>query len=1237
MRLGQGFNSYTQQICVDDAVVISATRPENVLTNDGTTMRIVAKVLGRPSAWLRQHEVLFDDERLKEAQQIEEAEGDDEVAETPQVLEGGGEVSSGEQPDENEAEGGTGPRQAAKGDRNHVLEEENGGEDGEPEETSNAPAQPEGNAEGKREDDKGEDVEDISTESNQEGEVKETEEKPEETAGQAVDVKEEDETENDSREADETKAGNQERKDNEGDVVETGPLPFLMEDEDDRPEGDGQDEDGEEEAAEEGEGAKKNSEEAVEVRQVSTTDDKAEDEISNEDEAGKEASAAKSDELPKKTQGMSGNRSSQRSFSANQRCKRHHISLESNEEAVEASGQDALAKSEAAPERTPEERRVLQGKQLVKAREERRGEKKALDAATKFSSGLTLEQMANKHKNLVFAKRKNPLLGSGNTQQYQIDNSHGVSQTVSYTSRFVDKLSEITEDMGISASMSVKLGTIAGSARGSFIDTDKFKESDLNFYISVKVVNQSINFRDALEFNGLDNIAETDFTKTFGDCFISGFQEGGEFNALVSMKVLNKDKLTDIKAEASVALNAGAAEIKADANVRIAKANLSLNTETTIQVSYQGGGQIKNPEEPWNIETLQRAAMRFPDNVAASPQRIYAILTKYESLRSFQARKTPTLSAMNYENVALYTNELMDTFMSYKSLYRRLTTNIYAIQNGALQFKTVGQVQQDAIRLSDAVKESGLSTYPATLDGLDSARSEIRRQMNEIVLKVDLLADKPHKLNEKEAFISSIAFEALLPEVEPVARRAASSTPLTGVKFAPVTEPDTSSSDNAQASEEDKANTTRLCYTPAEFSLTKNESDKLKDYLDFIPGITDVFRFTPPIGNTDTGRFFSTMDFTQSDFVLREVTIGMAQGIVTSISAKYPNGLTWTRGSKLKDQAFFKISKLGTEGIISASVTCATEIGNGDRSYIVGVKLVTNRGKSLVAEDQDAKRLGHNRRKMGNKVFKDFETVFLNAPVAKGFLVGFWGASRETMAKTPVEIPAIYRLGFIWSASPVEANVPSETSDSEQAEIGAIHAPSQQVVLLHSENNAVVMLQQSSRISTNVLLPPDVYLGNPSMREMGNARVGSKVIKTDKTYNILMGLTKMDIENTENFRLHLWDFDHSPGQEYKIGLGTSSGTAQLFFAESCVLSFGKDDDRIQTGRHEWCWDYPWNVRKRGEKYSKRIQFPKPFKQVPQVTTFITHIDTSKDEVVRCHVLASNIDTQGFTLNLESWA
>jgi hypothetical protein len=237
------------------------------------------------------------------------------------------------------------------------------------------------------------------------------------------------------------------------------------------------------------------------------------------------------------------------------------------------------------------------------------------------------------------------------------------SQIVSYSSRFVEKLSDVTDSMNISGSLTIKYGAIGGSGSGSYVDTDKFKESDLNFLVTVKVVNQQINATDNLKFNSIKGLTRDDkFMQAFGDCFISGFLEGGEFNALISMKILNKNKSTEIAAAAKVALTVGPGSIDAEANVEMAKANLDNNTETTINVNWSGGGSLKDESEAWTIESIIKVAAKFPDLVAKTPQRTYAILTKYTALRSY-LMQTDTPSPLDYENAGTYTNYLMDMYM----------------------------------------------------------------------------------------------------------------------------------------------------------------------------------------------------------------------------------------------------------------------------------------------------------------------------------------------------------------------------------------------------------------------------------------------------------------------------------------------------------------------------------------------------------------------------------------------
>jgi hypothetical protein len=97
-----------------------------------------------------------------------------------------------------------------------------------------------------------------------------------------------------------------------------------------------------------------------------------------------------------------------------------------------------------------------------------------------------------------------------------VDDSKGISQIVSYSSRFVDKLSDVTDAMNVSASLSIKTGTIGGSASGTYIDSDKFKSSDLNFFIQVKVTNQSHMARDYTKFQKLKEFPLTKFTEIYG-------------------------------------------------------------------------------------------------------------------------------------------------------------------------------------------------------------------------------------------------------------------------------------------------------------------------------------------------------------------------------------------------------------------------------------------------------------------------------------------------------------------------------------------------------------------------------------------------------------------------------------------------------------------------------------------------------------------------------------------------
>ncbi len=67
------------------------------------------------------------------------------------------------------------------------------------------------------------------------------------------------------------------------------------------------------------------------------------------------------------------------------------------------------------------------------------------------------------------------------------------SQIVSYSSRFVEKLSDVVRSMNISAASSIKSGTIQSAGNSLSVDETKFSASDWHAVISVKV---SARFHD---------------------------------------------------------------------------------------------------------------------------------------------------------------------------------------------------------------------------------------------------------------------------------------------------------------------------------------------------------------------------------------------------------------------------------------------------------------------------------------------------------------------------------------------------------------------------------------------------------------------------------------------------------------------------------------------------------------------------------------------------------------------
>lgn len=299
-----------------------------------------------------------------------------------------------------------------------------------------------------------------------------------------------------------------------------------------------------------------------------------------------------------------------------------------------------------------------------------------------------------------------------------------VVQIVTYSSRMVDNVSDIVEALNISSSASIKYGTIKGAGSASIVNENKVNQSDLNYIVTVKVTNETSPVADKMTFNPIAELDNSKFTDVFGDCFISGFTEGGEFSAIVSIKVSDKSKVAAVKAAAEAEIAVAAVpglEVGTKNTVDRHKSDVWDDTEITISVNWAGGGNIKPADEKWDLKTVVDVATRFPHLVQTCAQRTSAILTRYTSLRSFNeanARNPPEdrFRILDYDLCSLYTQDLFSAFLAYKNIWAELSDMMKYTEQ--YREREQGKGLQDPIQL--------------TPKGLNEARLLARKGMTQI-------------------------------------------------------------------------------------------------------------------------------------------------------------------------------------------------------------------------------------------------------------------------------------------------------------------------------------------------------------------------------------------------------------------------------------------------------------------------------------------------------------------------
>lgn len=331
--------------------------------------------------------------------------------------------------------------------------------------------------------------------------------------------------------------------------------------------------------------------------------------------------------------------------------------------------------------------------------------------------------------------------------------------------------------------MSIKYGTIHGNGNASFVNENKVLDSELNYVVSVIVNNDARSPVDEMEFQDISGLPLDRFTEVYGDSFISGFTEGGEFNAVISVKLNDKSKYRSVKQAVDVQLAVGPPTLEIGASESVAKEHSEAlrNTEISISVNWVGGGEIKKPTVPWTIQSVVAVANAFPSMVARSSARTQAILTRYTSLRSFQSWKWSRLLEerriwdsdprnqkggennksgkemyeepviiLNYVPCAIYTAELFDALMMYKKLWKKI--------GEMLQNPSQWKVKKVPKTLRRVASRADLKTPSTSLSPL------MTRDASEQALLVSPGAESPCQSKTQEALGMERAFTFAVEE-----------------------------------------------------------------------------------------------------------------------------------------------------------------------------------------------------------------------------------------------------------------------------------------------------------------------------------------------------------------------------------------------------------------------------------------------------------------------------------------
>ncbi|MFG2669042.1 hypothetical protein ACGFY6_32985 [Streptomyces sp. NPDC048387] len=202
----------------------------------------------------------------------------------------------------------------------------------------------------------------------------------------------------------------------------------------------------------------------------------------------------------------------------------------------------------------------------------------------------------------------------------------GTGSIISFHMEQVETVEDLMDALGISAKANGGIGLFSASARFNFAESCKVHSSSVFLIVSVQVTEAFQSIRqpgiDPSAAALLANGQTERFKDEFGDLFVRGIRNGGQFFGVI--EVLTRDE-TDAKA-ISAGLAASFSAFSGSGTFDTTFTHTVNSHRTNVTCHIEGGQKL---ELPTQIDTMTRRAVNFPGELAGHAVPYLALLNDY--------------------------------------------------------------------------------------------------------------------------------------------------------------------------------------------------------------------------------------------------------------------------------------------------------------------------------------------------------------------------------------------------------------------------------------------------------------------------------------------------------------------------------------------------------------------------------------------------------------------------------